>query len=131
MPAPYPQRVDLAVATPKSKTYGDATASRQSQQAVPMGTVAPPQPMARPASRPQPLIPLDAPTRNPMEPITAGANFGAGPNSTGAGLPVNNVPPSSTMNPKLDLIDQVKYIYSRHPNTALYQLLLELEGSSQ
>ena len=125
MPA-YPQRTDLAVTTPASKTYGAAADSRRRQQAVPMGTGTPPPavaPVLQPVRPPQPIIPLDAPTRNPNEPITAGANFGPGMNAVGAGLP--------TMKPatdKMDLIDQIKYIYSKHPNTALYQLLMELEG---
>lgn len=45
-------------------------------------------PMAGPSSMPSaPVTPLTAPTSRPDEPITAGVDFGPGPNSTVVNLP--------------------------------------------
>ena len=117
----YPQRTDLAVSTPKSKSYGDATASRRAQQIVPMGNPDIPVPQARPTRPKQELIPLDAPTQRPAEPITAGANFGPGPNSTGAGLP-------PVAGGKDDLSLRLRAIASQFPSAALLGLIAELES---
>lgn len=114
-------RTDLTVATPKSKTYGDAADSQRRQAAVPMGTPAVPQQVARPTRPKQAIIPLDAETRNPDEPITAGANFGPGPNSTGAGLP----PPVGSGD---DLKLRLRAIASQFPNAAILGLIAELES---
>jgi len=115
--ASYPQRTDLAVSTPKSKTYGDATASRQAQQQVPMGNPSPvaPAPVARPR---QPLIPLDAPSQYPDEPITAGANFGPGPNARAAGIPI--APQTGSVR------ELLIYLNSQYPNSDIENLLSTL-----
>lgn len=106
----YSQRTDLAVSTPKSKSYGDSAASRASQQAVPMGNPAPPR-QPRP-----PLTPLDAPSQRPNEPITAGANFGAGPNALAAGIPYQPAGVDNTL-------EELKAIYRAFPNDDLADLL--------
>ena len=120
----YPQRTDLAIATPKSKTYGDAADSRRRQQAVPMGVAAVPQmAAATPSAGPRPqLIPLDAPSQRPDEPITAGADFGPGPNSVDVGLP----PP---VGGKDDLSLRLRAIASQFPTAALLGLITELENN--
>ena len=77
-------RVAIQAAT--GQTYGEAGKQIAAQRAVPMGappTQAPPQ-----APRPMPgsLGDLTRPTERPNEPITAGADFGAGPSSLQAGI---------------------------------------------
>lgn len=76
----------VAKAAAKGQTYGKATEQLASQKAVPMG--APPTEVlaARTAKRPAPVA-LSAPTQRPDEPITAGAQFGPGPNMYQAGIP--------------------------------------------
>jgi hypothetical protein len=74
-------RVAIQAAT--GQTYGKATEQMNAQRAVPMGT--PPTEVQRPV--PGTLGSLTRPTERPMEPITAGANFGAGPSAVGAGIP--------------------------------------------
>lgn len=124
--ATYANRTDLqnptkkmAVTAAPGQTYGEAGAQRAAQQAVPMGT--PQAPVVAPGS----LGPLDRPTERPLEPITAGNPMGAGP---GAEALVTPLPDTLMAGGKQDLINQVRYVYSKYPNTAVLQLLLELEN---
>ena len=108
----------LPVTTATNQQYGMALA----QQAVPMGQspVSAPQP-TKPMARPGSLTPLTAPTARPNEPITAGADFGLGPNSAGAGiLPV----PS----PSNDVLEQLTYLYAMYPNNDLQNLIDALQN---
>jgi len=80
----------IAVQTPPSSQYGEATKLRQAQQAVPMGQ-APTDAVGQVnAQRPRPgsMGPLTRATDRPMEPITSGADFGPGMNSLQAGVPM-------------------------------------------
>jgi len=124
--ATYANRTDLqnptkkmAVTAAPGQTYGEAGAQRAAQQAVPMG--APQAPVVAPGS----LGPLDRPTERPLEPVTAGNPMGAGP---GAEALVTPLPDTLMAGGKQDLINQVRYVYSKYPNTAVLQLLLELEN---
>jgi hypothetical protein len=124
--ATYANRTDLqnptkklAVTTATGQTYGEAGAQRSAQQAVPMGT--PQAPVVAPGS----LGALDRPTERPLEPVTAGNPLGAGP---GAEALVTPLPDTLMAGGKQDLINQVRYVYSKYPNTAVLQLLLELEN---
>jgi len=124
--ATYANRTDLqnptkkmAVTAATGQTYGEAGAQRAAQQAVPMGT--PQAPVIAPGS----LGNLDRPTERPMEPVTAGNPLGAGP---GADALVSPLPDTLMAGGKQDLINQVRYVYSKYPNTAVLQLLLELEN---
>ena len=83
----YGNRTDLnmPISTVPNQEYGMATAQRKAQQAVPMGaspSVAAPQAIAQSAGKPLPrpgeLPHLDA-TGRPLEPVTAGIDFGPGP----------------------------------------------------
>lgn len=84
--AAYAQRTDLnsSAMTPQ---YGGIKKLADAQKAVPMG--------ASPAAAPQIQRPvpgaagsLTRPTERPLEPVTAGANFGPGPNAMAAGIPM-------------------------------------------
>ena len=131
--ATYPNRTDLnnpakklPVTTAPGQTYGEAGAQRAAQKAVPMGAPQPPQAQQQ-QRQPLPVTPLTAPTERPDEPITAGNPLGAGPGmeSLPQPMPMDTAPGS-----RQDLINQVRYIYSKTPNTALLQLILELENVS-
>jgi hypothetical protein len=74
-------------------------------------------PMVRPGS----LTPLTAPTDRPNEPITAGADFGPGPNSAVVGM----IPQIGSKN---DLAMRVRAIASQFPSAALLGLVAELES---
>ena len=124
--ATYANRTDLqnptkkmAVTAATGQTYGEAGAQRAAQQAVPMG--APQAPVIAPGS----LGNLDRPTERPTEPVTAGNPLGMGP---GAEALVTPLPDTLMAGWKQDLINQVRYVYSKYPNTAVLQLLLELEN---
>jgi hypothetical protein len=115
----YSNRTDLnnamnkkvAVQTATGQTYGKASEQRRAQQAMPIGAspadVAPSQGVA-PGS-------LGAFNR-PAEPITAGVNFGDGPNAIQAG--VNQ--PIRTEDP---VLDRLKTIFEQFPNDELADLL--------
>jgi hypothetical protein len=85
--AAYAQRTDLnsSAMTPE---YGGIKALADAQRAVPMGTS--PTNAIPQVQRPIPgeMGSLTRPTENPNEPITAGANFGPGPNALAAGIPI-------------------------------------------
>ena len=101
-------RVAIQAAT--GQTYGKATEQMNAQRAVPMGT--PPTEVRRPV--PGTLGSLTRPTERPMEPITAGANFGAGPSAVGAGIP----------QPTGDsALEELKAIYQAYPNDDLADLI--------
>lgn len=137
----YSNRSDLrggkvAVKAVPGQTYGEAGKQMAAQRAVPMATPptdqAPAPVQSQPPATPGQVTDLLGPTQRPDEPITAGAPFGAGPGTeVFNGFPPVN--PTST-NPfvqsgsKYDLLDQVKYAYSKYPNPALMQLMLELES---
>lgn len=117
----YPNRSDLRDAATRQarftgQTYGEGAAQTRAQQMVPPG--APPtavqgQQMARP--RPG-ANPLGRPTERPQEPITAGADFGPGPNSMQAGI-----------RPRFIREDEVEQrliqLYRKYPNEGLRLLL--------
>lgn len=91
----YSNRTDLnanrtlPIQVGPSQQYGQAAAQTRAQQAVPMApppaSSTPNAPPAAPAAAP--LVPLDAPTARPNEPVTAGAALGAGPGPMAMGAP--------------------------------------------
>lgn len=115
----YSNRSDLRnptlsqVAT--GQTYGEAGKQRAAQKAVPMGP--PPSAGQSPKSNVSaPITPLDAPTNRPAEPITAGADFGAGPGAREAGIS-NNIP---VQNP---VAMELMTLYKMFPNDDLAGLI--------
>ncbi len=106
-------RVAIQAAT--GQTYGKATEQMNAQRAVPMG--APPT-EAQPVQRPVPgtLGSLTRPTERPAEPITAGANFGAGPNAIAAGIPIPQSPDARA-------IDEIRAIAQLYGSDDLLDLL--------
>jgi len=101
-------RVAIQAAT--GQTYGKATQQMNAQRAVPMG--APPTEIQRPV--PGTLGSLTRPTERPMEPITAGAPFGAGPSPVGAGIPQ----PSGD-----SALEELRMIFQMFPNSDLADLI--------
>ena len=73
------------------QTYGESAAQQRAQDVVPAGSaeqdVAAQEIAARGAPRPRPgAQPFGRASERPDEPITAGANFGPGPNAISAGI---------------------------------------------
>lgn len=125
----YPNRTDLQNPTQKvakmaatGQTYGEAGKQLAAQSAVPMGA----SPMeTAPPSMPGQLGDLTRGTERPQEPDTAGMPFGPGVGPEVFGAPMNgNISPGSTE----DLLHQVRYIYSKYPNSAVLQLMMDLEN---
>lgn len=72
--------------------YGAGKEFRELQQGAPLPQGAPtapqpPAPMPATAGGGQPVVPFNAPTTRPGEPVTSGADMGAGPGSDALGLP--------------------------------------------
>lgn len=131
----YGNRTDLNPAVPikaaPGQQYGKATAQIEAQRAVPVArpatdVVAPAPavgpdasaPASGPAAPPMPLpgqvIPLDAPSQRPGEPITAGLAMGAGAGPEALG-PLGGGGEDVGM--------QLRAIYAQFPNEDLRSLL--------
>jgi hypothetical protein len=106
-------RVAIQAAT--GQTYGEAGKQIAAQRAVPMGT---PPTEAPQIQRPVPgtLGALTRPSERPMEPITAGANFGAGPSAIAAGIPIPQSPDSRA-------VDEIRAIAQLYGSDDLLDLL--------
>lgn len=79
--------------------YGQGNEMMATQMAAPMEATSNPSPVpasqiaqagqqqqAQPAAEPMPVVPLGAPTQRPSEPVTHGADLGAGPDMSSLGL---------------------------------------------
>lgn len=125
----YSNRTDLqnpaakmAATAAKGQAYGEAGKQIASQQAVPMGaSPAPSMPQGVP---PGSMGGLDRMTERPAEPITAGADFGAGMNMAQAGI-------TTTLPGFNDTLEELKVLFRQFPNDDLAGLLsaIQYEGS--
>lgn len=101
------------------QTYGVAGQQMQSQSLVAMAPsptdVANVAPQA-PGPMPGRLGAFARPTERPTEPLTAGADFGAGPNSFQAGMPL-------PANSKEAALSELRAIYAMFPNDDLGSML--------
>jgi hypothetical protein len=100
----------MAVQAATGQTYGEAGKQMAAQRAVPMG--APPTEVQRPV--PGTLGSLTRPTERPMEPITAGAPFGAGMGPVAAGIPQ----PTGD-----NALEELRMIFQMFPNDDLADLI--------
>ena len=115
--AAYGQRTDLNMAPSAvpGQTYGEAGAQMAAQRAVPMGAPAAPTAPSAPTSTPGQYGPLDRPTERPQEPVTAGAPFGPGRNSTqNAYIGRRNGDP---------ILDELRALYTSYPSDELANML--------
>jgi hypothetical protein len=113
------------------QTYGQATRQMEAQRAVPTGTTpvsAQAQQMAAQgaAGQPRPVPggqPLLRPSERPDEPITAGADFGAGPGSVEAGVVPRIIQED-------DVMMRLREVYRMYPNEGLRMLISRYSGMS-
>jgi len=120
--ADYPNRSDLRnPATRKmaftGQTYGEGAAQARSQQQVSPGS-SPADVQAQRAARPVPGAGGDLlrPTERPNEPVTAGADFGAGPSAAEMGIMPRRVPQD-------DVLETLRALYAMFPNDDLLEML--------
>jgi len=106
------KKVARRVAT--GQTYGKAAEQMAAQRAVPMGASPVEVPPARPRVNPGTLGSLTRPSDRPAEPITAGANFGPGPNAAAAGMPVPRINSA---------LAELRAIYQMFPSDDLLDLI--------
>lgn len=114
----YTNRSDLNVsrqpaAAPTGQPYGARKASEDAQRTIPL------------PAQPQ-VVPFDAPTQRPDEPVTAGLPTGAGPGPEALqpmGPPVND--------PDADMAAQIRALYQRFPNNDLLRIVERLDRRGQ
>lgn len=107
----------LPIQAAPSEGYGERVAQERAQRAVPMAPppTAPPAPAQAPAPRPTfDLVPLDAPTQRPDEPLTTGIATGPG-----AGPEALGVLPGGAQ----DIEEELVALYRHYPNDDLRELL--------
>lgn len=104
----------MAEARFTGQTYGEGARQQASQRVVPTGP-----PPTEPGAD---IVPLNAPTQRPNEPITAGLPMGPGPGPE-ALAPIAMAPGS-----REDLALRVRAIASRYPNPVLFALIQDLES---
>ena len=124
--ADYSNRTDLqnpaakmAATAAKGQAYGEAGKQIAAQQAVPMGASPAPTAPQQQGIAPGSMGALTRTTDRPAEPITAGADFGAGVNMAQAGIPT--IAPGFN-----DSLEELKVLYRQFPNTDLGNLLSSL-----
>lgn len=133
MTGDYPNRSDLRNAATRTarftgQTYGQATQQARSQRAVRPGTqpeTVQAQQMAAQGQAPQPrpvpgAQPLLRPSERPDEPVTAGANFGPGPNYVQSSIVPRFIQTS-------DVEEQLLALYKVYPNEGLLRLLQRMQ----
>ena len=105
------------------QTYGQGAQQARAQQAVPPGTsptTVQAQQMAAQQEAPRGPVPgarpFARPTERPDEPITAGADFGPGPNRMQAG-------PRPRIIPNNPVVEQLKVLLQMYPNDELRMLV--------
>jgi hypothetical protein len=106
----------IAVSAARGQTYGKAGEQVASQKAVPMA--APPTDRVQ---RPTPggLGAFGRETERPNEPLTAGADFGMGPDMMQAGIPVSAPGFNETL-------EELRVLYNQFPNEDLASLITAL-----
>lgn len=99
--------------------YGENKAVNEQRMAAP---IKPTSPTAFPAGAPQmaPIIPLDAGTMRPEQPVTAGAALGAGP-----GEEILQLPPAPIGQPVDSGVNAVRAMYLMDPNNQDLRRMLE------
>lgn len=122
MPGEYSNRSDLRNPATRrvaftGQTYGESTAQQRAQDVVPAGSAEQDVAAQRMANRIRPgARPLGRPSDRPNEPITAGANFGAGPDAMQAGIRPRMIESN-------DVEEQLDALYRAYPNDGLLLLL--------
>jgi hypothetical protein len=123
-PGALSQRTDGGAATqPPMVASGGPYGSRQEQEAVQSGaplqggggTTPPPSPGGGGS-----LVPLDAPTQNPGEPVTAGAPLGPGIGPEAAGIKSDEVGTAEQLRPLLYSLEKIANLPGSTPQTRSY-----------
>lgn len=91
--------------------YGEGQAMMAQQQAAPMAASA-----QMPA--PAPIVPLNAPTQRPNEPVTAGANAGPGPDMSSLGLGQQDIQADENFKAAIASYMPVLSFIASRPNTS-------------
>jgi len=99
------------------QTYGEGAAQQRAQDVVPAGAAAQDVAAQQMAGRVRPGARVfGRPSERPQEPLTAGADFGAGPDSLQAGIR----PRIIQFDP---VIERLKALYRLYPNEGLRMMI--------
>jgi len=113
----YPNRTDLnadrqPVRVPSGGRYGDRQAAEAAQRIMPL-----------PDNRPD-VVPLDAPSRRPDEPVTAGLPVGPGPGPEILG-------PAAGPDQDSEIAAQIRALYRQFPSNDLLRFLERLDRAGR
>lgn len=138
-PGALSQRTDggpQAIQQLANAKYGEQSAFRQIQQGAPMASG--PQPHAGPppsafaqasGSGGAPVVPLNAPTQRPGEPVTAGAARGAGPGTEALNTsPTTNQQDYTALRPALPMLQFLANLPGAHPGSQQFVRYLQSGG---
>jgi len=104
--------------------YGQGNEMMATQMAAPMEASSSPAPAsqvaggAQTAAAPMPIVPLNAPTQNPSEPVTSGVDAGMGPGSASLGLGSQDVTADNNFKTNLAAYMPVLMQVAARPNTS-------------
>lgn len=122
-PGALSRRTDGGPAQPvreiRNAAYGEGKEFRELQQGAPLpqapAAPRPPAPSSAPAAPAgPPITPLSAPSTRPQEPVTAGADMGAGPGMDALGLPDRTEQDLAAMRSRLPSLE----LLAGHPGTS-------------
>jgi len=115
--------------------YGDGTDMMNIQQSAPMAATPdvkgmPAGQVARAAQQAQ-VVPMNAPTQRPDEPISSGADFGAGPGMESLGLGAQDVAANDAFKASIAMYMPVLSFIASRPNTSpeTRQVIRQLRNS--
>lgn len=100
----------------RNAEYGEGKEFRELQQGAPLPSapaVSTPKPPAA-SAQPAPTVPLNAPTQHADQPITSGADAGAGPDMASLGLPDQMDVDIAAMKSRLPALE----LLASHPGTS-------------
>jgi len=109
--------------------YGSRQDMENIQSGAPMAQA--PAPQQGPGPSPADLIPLGAPSANPGEPVTAGADMGPGMSARGAGILDENEISDEQLRPMLKGLEAVANLPGSTPQTRSFVRMLKAKLSGQ
>jgi len=132
-PGKFARRTDSQPVTDiPNAAYGEQAAFRSIQQGAPMASAQGLPPGAAPGGTPPGVTPLTAPSERPNEPVTSGADVGAGPTSAVLGIP--STPQAQRSQDSQDLQPSIQamiaYAESEHASPGFRRYVREIIANS-
>ena len=132
-PGKFARRTDSQPVTDiPNAAYGEQAAFRSIQQGAPMASAQGLPPATAPGGAAPGVTPLTAPSERPNEPVTSGADVGAGPTSAVLGIPgtpqAQRSQDSQDLQPSLQAM--IAYAESEHASPGFRRYVREIIANS-